>query len=138
LFTVARTVIVSVSTGEVGVHDTLDSVRSGFGAGTPITWSSATCPAGAPVLPVKFSRTSATRALTGIVTLFPLAGLKLYAALGTIVVNPEALCSRPRIEKVCVRGPQAESGLSRITIELRSALEPSWVVSVAGLASPSQ
>jgi hypothetical protein len=54
------------------------------------------------------------------------------------VVNPEPLCSRPRTENVWVRAPQAESGLRRTTIELRSAFEPSCVVSVAGLALPSQ
>ena len=87
---------------------------------------------------VKFSRTSAIRALTGIVTVLPVDGLKLYDAEPTIVVNPDALCSRPRIENVWVRLPHALSGLSRITIELMSAFEPSWVVSVAGLALPSQ
>src|SRR5690349_7888073 len=130
--------MVSVSTGAVGVQETPETVRSGVGAGTPITWSSATWPAGAPVLAVKFSRTSATRALTGIVTVLPVDGLKLYDALETRLVKPVALCSRPRIWKVWVRLPQAESGFSRITIELRSALAPSWVVSVAGSALPSQ
>ena len=38
------------------------TVRSGFGAGVPKTWNSATCPPGAPVLVVIDSSTSATAA----------------------------------------------------------------------------
>jgi hypothetical protein len=49
-------------------------VRSGFGAGTPITWNSATWPLGAPVFAVKRSRTSAAVALTGMVTVLPRPG----------------------------------------------------------------
>ena len=42
-----------------------------------MTWNSATCPPGAPVFEVIASRTSATVALTGMVTVLPVAGLKL-------------------------------------------------------------
>jgi hypothetical protein len=42
LRTVADSVTASVSTGEAGVNDMPVTVRSGFGAGLPITWNSAT------------------------------------------------------------------------------------------------
>jgi hypothetical protein len=45
-------------------------VRSGFGAGVPYTSNSPTCPPGAPLLEVMDSSTSATRPLTGMVTVF--------------------------------------------------------------------
>jgi hypothetical protein len=83
------------------------TVRSGFGAGVPITWNSATCPLGAPVLAVKLSRTSAAVALTGMVTVLPVAGLKVYVAEPTSVVNADALCSRPRTENVWSGRPSA-------------------------------
>ncbi len=76
--TVADTVIALVSIGEVGVHERFVTVRSGFGAGTPMTWNSATCPPGAPVLAANFSWTSATVAAKSIFTeLPPEAGLKV-------------------------------------------------------------
>ncbi len=54
------------------------TVRSGLGAGVPITWNSATWPLEDPLLAVKVSRTSATFALAGIVTVLPPeVGLKL-------------------------------------------------------------
>lgn len=77
LRTVAFTRTGSVSTGEVGVHDSAVTVRSGLGAGVPMTWSSATWPPGAPLLLEKASWRSAARPLTGIRTEFWLAdGLK--------------------------------------------------------------
>nr|BFE69152.1 hypothetical protein GCM10020092_024530 [Actinoplanes digitatis] len=132
LRTVADRVTVSVSTGAAGENDMAEMVRSGFGAGTPMTWNSATWPLGAPVLAVKLSRTSAAVALTGTVTVLPVAGLNVYVADGTSVVKPEALCSRPRIENVCVRVPHSVAGLSLTTTELVVALAPSETVSVAG------
>src|SRR5262245_7793709 len=57
-----------------------------------------------------------------------------------MVANVELLCSRPRIDSVCVRGPHAGSGFSRSTMELTTAFAPSWTVSVLGNApgAPSQ
>ncbi len=68
--TTAEAVIESVSTGADGVHELLATVRSGFGAGVPKTWSSAHWPPGAPLLLVIDISTSATRAVTGMVTEF--------------------------------------------------------------------
>lgn len=76
LRTVAVRVISSDSTGDAGEAVSAVTSRSGLGAAVPITWNSAICPAGAPVLEVKRNCTSATRAVTGTVTLLPLAGLK--------------------------------------------------------------
>jgi hypothetical protein len=42
LRTVADRVTASVSTGAPGENDMPEIVRSGFGAGVPITWNSAT------------------------------------------------------------------------------------------------
>jgi hypothetical protein len=75
-FTVALSVIGSVSTGAAGEAVSPVTVRSGFGPGTPMTWSSATWPPPAPELLLKISRTSATRAVTGMVTVLPEAGSK--------------------------------------------------------------
>ena len=41
-FTVAEAVIGSVSIGADGVHEEVVTVRSGLGAGVPMTWNSAT------------------------------------------------------------------------------------------------
>jgi hypothetical protein len=68
--TVAETAIWLVSVGFCGVQDVPVTTRSGFGAGVPITWNSATCPPGAPLLAKNCSRTSAARPLTGMVTEF--------------------------------------------------------------------
>ncbi len=77
LRTVADTVISSDSTGEAGEVVSPVTSRSGLGAGVPITWNSAICPAVAPLLAVNLSWTSATRSPTGIDTLLPpLAGSK--------------------------------------------------------------
>ena len=70
LLMTAEAVTLSVSTGADGVQEELVGVRSGFGAGVPKTWNSAACPPGAPLLLVMDSSTSATRALTGMVTVF--------------------------------------------------------------------
>jgi hypothetical protein len=77
LRTVADSVTGSVSTGDAGLHDTAVTVRSGLGAGVPSTWNSATWPPGAAELALKISRTSATVALTAMVTALPLAGLNV-------------------------------------------------------------
>ena len=69
-WTVADSVIGLVSLGDAGVQVTAVTTRSGFGAGVPITWNSATWPPGAPVLPKNCSRTSAARPVTGMVTEF--------------------------------------------------------------------
>ncbi len=74
LRTVAVRVMSSDSTGAAGAALTAETWRFGLGAGVPSTWNSATCPAPDPVLEVNFSWTSATRAVTGMVTVFPLAG----------------------------------------------------------------
>src|SRR5919198_838320 len=68
--------------------------------------------AGAPELDVMDSRTSATRALTGMVTLFPVAGLNVYVADAASVPNVDALCSRPSTWIVWVRVAHAGSGFS--------------------------
>ena len=130
--TVADNVTGSVSTGDTGVNDEPVMVRSGFGAGVPNTWNSATWPPGAPVLLVMDSSTSATRAVTGMVTLLPVAGLNVYGCAGTSVVNVDELCSRPRTAMVWVRVPQIGSGFSAATTEVRSAFAPSWTVTLLG------
>ena len=56
----------------------------------------------------------------------------MYVAEPTSVLNAVALCSRPRTEKVCVRVPQIESGLSFTTTDCVVALAPSFTVRVAG------
>lgn len=56
--------------------DSAVTVRSGLGAGTPTAWNSAIWPAGAPELAVNLSWMSASRAVSGIVTVLPLAGSK--------------------------------------------------------------
>lgn len=76
LRTVADSVIGSDSTGAAGAAVRPVTSRSGLGAATPMTWNSAICPADEPVLEVNLSWTSATRASTGTVTVFWLAGLK--------------------------------------------------------------
>ena len=75
--TVADSVTASVSVGAAGVEDSPVTVRSGLGAGLPKIWNSATCPPGAPELAVNRSRTSAAVAVTGMVTVFPVAGSKV-------------------------------------------------------------
>ena len=107
-------------------------VRSGLGAATPITWNSATCPLDEPLLAVKVRRTSAAVAGTSMVTVLPDAGLKLYVADALMVVNVDELCSRPWMDRVCVRGPHSEPGLSLSTTELTVAFAPSETVSVLG------
>ncbi len=86
------------------------------------------------------SWTSAVVADTGIVTVLPVEGLKLYVADALMLVNVVALCSRPRTSRVCVRGPQTGSGFSLRTIEVITAFAPSLTVSVLGNApgAPSQ
>ncbi len=56
------------------------------------------------------------------------------------MVNVDELCSRPWIEKVCVRGPHSVPGGSLTTTELTLAFAPSETVSVLGYApgAPSQ
>ncbi len=130
--TVAESVTGSVSTGEAGAAEVVVTVRSGFGAGVPITWNSAIWPAPEPVLLVIFSWTSATVADSGMVTVFPEAGSKVYAFAAARLVKPPALCSRPSTSTVWVRVDQAEFGLSLSTTELTVAFEPSWVVRVLG------
>jgi hypothetical protein len=138
LRTVAFSVIWSVSTGLAGVTDVVVTVRSGFGAGVPNTWTSATWAPGAPVLDVTRSWRSATRADAVIVTVLPDAGSKRWSRAATRLVKPVAFCSRPRTSTFCVRAPQAESGLSLTTTELTSAFDPSWTVSVPGNPLDSQ
>lgn len=140
LRTVAERVIGSVSTGAAGADDRLVTVRSGFGAGVPITWNSATWPLDEPELAVNCSRTSAAVAVTGMVTVLLLAGLNEYVAEPTRVLNVDADCSRPSTWKVCVRGPQIGSGFSLTTMAVTLALAPSATVSVLGYApgAPSQ
>ncbi len=137
-FTVADTVTGSVSTGVVGDHEEEVSVRSGFGAGTPMTWNSATCPPGAPVLEVMESSTSATRALTGMVTVLPVAGLNVYACAAAMVDRVVADCSRPRTAMVWVRVPHEASGFSLTTTEDTSAFAPSCTVAWVGYVEPSK
>jgi hypothetical protein len=62
--TVPDSVIALVSFGDAGVHVVESTTRSGFGAGTPMAWSSAICPALEPVFVVMRSRTSAVRAVS--------------------------------------------------------------------------
>ncbi len=95
-------------------------------------WNSATCPAGAPVLAVKFNWTALAVAETGMVTLLPVAGSKLYVAEETRFVKVLVLWLCESTWKVCVRGPQEAAGLSLITSELMSPLAPRSIVSEAG------
>jgi len=137
-FTVADSVTGSVSTGAAGEDDIPVTVRSGFGAATPITWSSATWPLGAPVFAVKESRRSAAVPLTGTITVLPEAGLKVYVAEPTSVANVDELCSRPWTENVCCRVAQMLSGFSLTRTCWIVALAPSFTVRLAGYALPSQ
>ena len=77
--------------------------------GVPTTWSTETCPLPAPVLPVKTSRTSVAEPLTGMVTLLPDPGANAYAADALSDVHAP-VPTRPSIENVCVRAPQAATG----------------------------
>ncbi|MNJ47635.1 hypothetical protein D3C77_427990 [compost metagenome] len=65
------------SSGDAGDYDISVIVKSGLGAGVPYTSNSAICPAEEPVLVVNLSCSSLAVADTGIVTLFPEAGLKV-------------------------------------------------------------
>src|SRR5690349_13748835 len=67
-WTVAFNVIAFASFGEAGVQSNAVMTRTGFGAHVPKIWNSATCPAGAPVLAVKFNWTALATAETGMVT----------------------------------------------------------------------
>jgi hypothetical protein len=136
LRTVADIVTASVSTGLAGDVVTVLTVRSGFGAFVPSTWSSATWPPGAPELAVNESRTSASVALTGIVTtLVPC--VNVYVALALMVVYAPPAWSRPSIEKVCVRVPHAGSGLSLTATDVMFTFVPIATFSHDGTA-PSQ
>ena len=73
LRTVAETVTAVASSGAAGVQVRPVTTRSGLGAQAPSTWISATCPPGAPVLLKTCSCRSATRPVTGMVTVFWLA-----------------------------------------------------------------
>jgi hypothetical protein len=137
LRTVAVRVIGSVSTGDAGAVVRAVTVRSGLAAGTPMTWSSATCPPGAPVLAVNRSRTSVAVAVSAMVAVLPVDGLNAYAAAVLIVVNPVAPCARPSTSMVWLRGPQAASGLSLTTTAETVASVPNCTVRVLGTA-PSQ
>ena len=95
-------------------------------------WNSATWPPGAPLLVVMLSWTSATRVLTGIVTLLPLAGSNVYSFAATRLVSPVAFCSRPNTWIVWVRLAQIGSGFSLTTTEERSAFAPRLTVTVLG------
>jgi hypothetical protein len=77
LVTVAVRLMASDSTGAAGVLVMPVTLRSGLAAGVPITWNSAACPPGAPELDVNLSWMSAAAPVTGIVTVFPPAGLKV-------------------------------------------------------------
>src|SRR6187402_1165765 len=86
--TVALTVTGVVSFTEAGEAVTPEMVRSGLEPSTPLIWSSATWPPGAPVFAVNDSRRSATAGAvlgTLIVTVLLLpvggaAGLNVYCA----------------------------------------------------------
>src|SRR5882757_6828239 len=132
LATVADAVTGSVSIGADGDHEEALTVRSGFGAGVPITWNSATWPPGAPLLVVMLSSTSATVALTGMVTVLPVLGSKVYVCAAEMLVKPVAFCSRPSTWMVWVRVDHAEAGLSFTTTELATAFAPSLTVSWLG------
>ena len=85
LVTFALSVTESVSIALAGVEATLLTARSGFGAGTPSAWSSATWPPDAPELLVNDSRTSAAVALAGMVTTL-LPCVNVYVADDLMVV----------------------------------------------------
>src|SRR5436189_74033 len=84
LFTVADSVMAVVSIGAAGLHVTLVTVRSGFGAGVPYTSSSATWPDGAPLLELNRSCTSAVVAASALagtnVNVEPVAVTGLFSA----------------------------------------------------------
>src|SRR5690606_6252404 len=126
--------------GLAGVQPTsaTRSAVSGTGTASPNTWNSATCPPGAPEFAVIRSRTSAARASTGMVTVLPVAGSKVYVAWALIVVNAEPPSWRPSTSMVWVRRAQIGSGSSLSTTEVRSASPPRETVSVSGYAWPSQ
>ncbi len=69
--TVADAVIASVSIGLVGDQLAAVTVRSGFGAGVPKIWNSATWPPGAPLLLLMTSWMFWYAPLTGMVTELP-------------------------------------------------------------------
>jgi hypothetical protein len=88
------------------------------------TWNSETCPAGHPVLAVKFSRTY--RALvTGkvIVTVLPVEGLNVYPADATIVAKLEASVL-PWTDSVWVRVLHELDGGRSSTIRLKLLAAP--------------
>src|ERR1700731_2277366 len=88
------------------------------------TWNSETCPAGHPVLAVKFSRTY--RALAAgkvIVTVFPVEGSNVYPADPTIVGNVEPFVL-PRTDRVWVLGLHALDGGRSSTILRKLCVEP--------------
>jgi len=84
LRTVADSVIGLLSDGDCGAHVSPVTWRSGFGAGSPITWSSATCPAGAPVFAVNCRRSSAA---SSTVTIRSLASMR--AEIGEVAERGE-------------------------------------------------
>ncbi|MNB99325.1 hypothetical protein D3C75_466040 [compost metagenome] len=86
-FTIAFSVIALDSTGFVGDQDMPVITKSGFGAGVPYTSNSAICPAGAPELAVILSCRRLTVAVTGMVTVFPEAGLNEYDCADTRFPN---------------------------------------------------
>ena len=88
------------------------------------TWNSETWPAGQPVFAVKFSlRYRVVVLVKVIVTVFPVDGLKVYAAEPTMVLNvvPSVL---PRTERVCVRVAQDVDGGRSRTMRATALLLP--------------
>ncbi len=77
LVTVAVRLMASDSTGAAGVCVMPVTLRSGLAAGVPITWNSATCAPGAPVLEANLSWMSAAAPETGMVTVLPVDGLNV-------------------------------------------------------------
>lgn len=139
LRTVPSTVMSSVSDGDDGLQDSALTVRSGLGAAVPRTWISAIWAPGASVLEKNFSRTSATRASTGMVTVFWLEpGLNTWPARSRSEENAVPSCVRPSTWMSCVRVAQTGSGLSLTTTDSTSASAPSFTVRSAGWPLDSQ
>jgi hypothetical protein len=110
-----------------------------FSSDPPKTWNSDNCAADQPVLAVKLSCTYWALVPEGrlIVTVFPVEGLKVYAAEPTIWLNVEPLVL-PSTDSVSVRVFQAVAGGRFSVIEPSVCADPRLTVSVCGYAEPSR
>jgi hypothetical protein len=102
------------------------------------TSNSASCAADQPVLPVKFSSTYLALVPdgSGIVTVFPVEGLKVYPADPTIWLNV-VLLVLPSTDSVSVLVAHADDGGRSSVIDPIDCVEPRSTVIVCGYPAPS-